>query len=959
MKTTTKFKGLLFLLSFFLLSGLKAQLAVSITINKQVCNADGSITATASGGVPPYQYTWVSYQPPNIPATTATLVNLNSGFYEVEVTDAAGNSAYAYQNLPSNIFYTSSTVSAHCPSKDGSVSVTVSGGMAPYTYSWNTGQVFSGISSATNTLAGIGGGSYICHVTDGNGCVTSAQNDTAGVVQSISNVTSVVSSTPSDCFANDGSVTATASNGVAPYTYSWSEWTNAGYVVLAGQTASNLPPDTYLNVAITDAQGCASSNTAYIGISPNALTSSMAITSAVCSDGGATVTPAMGTAPYTYFWSMNNANGTPAVFTTQSISHQTAGTSGNVLVTDAKGCQTSNYVYISQGPSPIQSSDQITNATCPLSNGAIALTVWGGTGPYVFSWSNGANTQNISNLSSGSYDVSITDATGCSTVRNKYVANQSGMYPYVTSTATNCTGSSGTASVTVQGGTPPYAYLWTSGQTSASISGLASGYYGVSIVDNNGCRNDQTYTFVSTPASCYAEITGTVYNDVNGNCVFDAGDSPIPQTVVYGSTGLQAATDDNGNYTLSVVTPGPVVVTHVAPTGWALGCPSSPASYTLNTSAPNVYSGNNFYDKPGAPVQDLFVFVGAQDVRPGSSQHYYMEVINEGNTTMSGTVTFKHDPRLVFSSSWPAASNYNVTTSVATYTFSNLAPFQTQGFQIECQAPTTLAIGATLSALAEVLPVIGDVHPANNRDSVYAKVVGSYDPNEKSVMPVGVGAQGYISATNNVLKYGINFQNTGTDSANVVAIVDTLDASLDISTFTLGSHSHPVSWTISENRVLTFTFQNIGLLSMNQSESGSKGFVGYTINQKAGLAEGTVIRNKAAIYFDYNRPVVTNNTINTITSYTGIVTNAKPEGTVSIYPNPFSGSATLKIEGVPSGNTYLLRLFDVGGREVISQQVSAKETLIDGSKLDPGFYFYRVESKGEQLIGQGKIVLTR
>ncbi|KUG09050.1 DUF7619 domain-containing protein [Solirubrum puertoriconensis] len=142
-------------------------------------------------------------------------------------------------------------------------------------------------------------------------------------------------------------------------------------------------------------------------------------------------------------------------------------------------------------------------------------------------------------------------------------------------------------------------------------------------------------------------------------------------------------------------------------------------------------------------------------------------------------------------------------------------------------------------------------------------IVDSFDPNDKQVVPAGVTDQRYTPTTT-PLSYRIRFQNTGTDDAYRVVLVDTLDNNLDLSTLQVGAASHPYRLSVAgQGRpVLTFTFAGLSLPPSARNEPASHGFVDFTIRPKAGLAPKTLVENCADIFFDYNEPVRTNTTVN-------------------------------------------------------------------------------------------------
>ncbi|MGB1204330.1 MAG: DUF7619 domain-containing protein [Chitinophagales bacterium] len=157
--------------------------------------------------------------------------------------------------------------------------------------------------------------------------------------------------------------------------------------------------------------------------------------------------------------------------------------------------------------------------------------------------------------------------------------------------------------------------------------------------------------------------------------------------------------------------------------------------------------------------------------------------------------------------------------------------------------------------------------PKNNAafaDRSCQEIVGSFDPNDKMALPKGVKDEHYINP-NTMLEYKIRFQNTGSDTAFRVVVVDTIDVEmLNMYSFSAGASSHPYEVTVDENKILTFTFNDILLPDSTTNEIESHGFVQFSIRQKDGNDDGEQIKNKAAIYFDYNEPIITNETFHTI-----------------------------------------------------------------------------------------------
>jgi hypothetical protein len=245
--------------------------------------------------------------------------------------------------------------------------------------------------------------------------------------------------------------------------------------------------------------------------------------------------------------------------------------------------------------------------------------------------------------------------------------------------------------------------------------------------------------------------------------------------------------------------------------------------------------------------------------------------------------------------------------------------------------------------------------------------IGSYDPNDKTGLPLGVG-EDHIVAQGITLEYLIRFQNTGTDTAFRVEIRDTLSPYLDLASFKEGAASHPYQLNISEFGILSFLFNPIALPDSGANQLASQGFVKYRIALKKGLLPGTEIRNRAAIYFDQNAPVITNNTHHTIGNpYESLLTTL-PEpvntntaaGALTLAPNPTSGNTLITLTQPLEREGLGLRVLDATGRVVMQQENAfrfAQETqALNLTALPAGLYLVQVTDKNRTVITQGKVV---
>lgn len=240
-----------------------------------------------------------------------------------------------------------------------------------------------------------------------------------------------------------------------------------------------------------------------------------------------------------------------------------------------------------------------------------------------------------------------------------------------------------------------------------------------------------------------------------------------------------------------------------------------------------------------------------------------------------------------------------------------------------------------------------DAHPVVD---IYCGVVtGSYDPNDKTGYPLGVGNNNFI-APNGKIDYVIRFQNTGTDTAFTVVVRDTLDVDLDIFSVQSGVSSHNYTFKMFGPRVLEWTFSNIMLPDSSADQEGSNGFVTFTVNQNPDLADGTEINNSVGIYFDFNAPVITNTTshiINRGINYLLAVKESKNKtfNNLIVFPNPTKNQLNIILS---SNQNTKIEIFSIEGK-LVEQQTIQKNTVIDVSKYNTGLYFIQATSNDGKI----------
>ncbi|RMG99256.1 MAG: hypothetical protein D6706_05780, partial [Chloroflexi bacterium] len=450
--------------------------AIIIPIDENCGQANGQMTVDAISGTSPFSYLW------STGATTASISNLSAGVYSVTVTDLNGCSVVVsdtIQNLPGPSLSASINDVSCNGFSDGAIDLQPSGGASPYTYLWST-------SSTQEDLLNVPAGSYTVTVTDQNNCTVTGTFTVSQPPVLNASVTTV----DATCSA-PGSATVSPNGGTSPYSYLWSN----------GQTtasATGLQGGTY-TVTITDANNCSISKTAVINTigGPSLTTSHTDVTCFGGSDGSATVTASGGAPPYSYMWSIG--------LTTASITGLIAGTY-TVTVTDTNQCSNVATVVVNQPPA-INIVSSVQQPCYNSSNGAITLTVSGGTGGYTYQWSTGATTQNISNIPAGTYDVTVTDNSNCTATASIVVTQNPQLHGSANRTHVSCFGGSdGAIDITVTGGTPPYSYQWNTGATTEDISGLQAGTYRVTVHDANNCSLTAPFT-INQPADISLSFT--------------------------------------------------------------------------------------------------------------------------------------------------------------------------------------------------------------------------------------------------------------------------------------------------------------------------------------------------------------------------------------------------------------------------------------------------------------------
>jgi hypothetical protein len=493
---------------------------------------DGDLTIAVNGGAAPYSYVWSSG------GSGISGANLSAGNYTVTVTDANNctSTVVAVINEPTALTLIGNDYTAHCGQSDGSAEVLVNGGVPVYSYSWSTG------TSTNNTISAMPAGSYTVTVTDDNGCTAQTSINIPDETGPTLNVASL-----NDVSCNggaDGSIGVATVNGNAPFSYLWSNGTAAAVNPI-------LSAGTY-TVTVTDNFGCTSTLQATVA-EPAAILLAFNNTTSTCgnANGTSTVTPAGGTAPYSYLWSSGAST---------AIAASIAAGVHTVTVTDADGCSVSESTIINSAGGPVLAAGPFTDVSCAGgSDGTASVIVSSGNGPFTFDWlPYGGITANATGLTPGNYKVSVTDINGCSTTLNFDIEEPDPLVVNNLTTPASCNGgNNGTADIDAQGGTLPYSYDWSPGGIlTANRINLQAGNYDVTVTDSKGCT-EITTAIVSEPSAVAGTLTptdATCFGGTNGSADIVANGGTAPYTFLWndGSTGTQLSNIIAGTYTVTI-----------------------------------------------------------------------------------------------------------------------------------------------------------------------------------------------------------------------------------------------------------------------------------------------------------------------------------------------------------------------------------------------------------------------
>lgn len=865
------------------------------------------------------------------------------------------------------------------------VTITASSNMPGVTYAWGGPSNFvSTLQNPTVSQAG----TYTVVVTAANGCTASAQATVTANPAIPSQTAGLIS--PSCFGAANGSINITPAGGTPGYSFQWSgpNGFNSTQEDLNGLVAG------IYTLTLTDAAGCSAVSLVTL-TSPTPITvpaNQIIVSNISCFgmlDGVINITPSGGTPPYLFQWTGPN-----------NFTHSGGGNIGNLqagnyllTITDAAGC-----TFVPPSIALTAPAAPLAIAHVFVCDKTISVSVSGGTSPYLYFWSDGEAGPVAHPQQDGTYHVTITDANNCS-VEQTVVLSASGTTPCtrVLGQITwdqneNCLADAGEPGLkafflkAVGANGTFYGLSAPGGRYSIS---LLPGDYSVSLIPQSSasviCLNDVPVTLAADGDS--ASVNFQIQHP-NPEC---------PKLTVDLSTQLLRRCADNNYYYLQYCNYGLLPATDA----W-LTLQLDPYLVLLGAPKPYTALGNN-----------TFRFdLGA--VAPGECGTFWVQVRVSCNATLgrvhcSEARIYPNTPCEPVNPNWSGAF-VEVTsqcagdslhfllknTGVAPMTtpleyiviedgimsLQNAAPPLNAGEVMTVSVPangSTWRIEVNQEPLTPVLskPILSvegctnsgsfstgfvNQFPVNDADPWLdincTQNVGSYDPNDKQGFPTGFGPDHYIRPGTG-LEYLIRFQNTGTDTAFLVVIRDTLSQWLDPLSVQPGASSHPYSFSLNGQGTLIFDFQNIMLPDSNVDEPGSHGFVQFRISPRSDVPLETDILNKAAIYFDFNDPVITNTTVHRIGENfvsVGLWQPAQPAFALRVEPHPLHETSRIWLQGAPENGAYRLALFDRTGRIVRQLEAGTPQFSLQKAGLPAGLYLFKIERDGAWM-GSGKLLV--
>jgi len=447
----------------------------------------------------------------------------------------------------------------------------------------------------------------------------------------------------------------------------------------------------------------------------------------------------------------------------------------------------------------------------------------------------------------------------------------------------------------------------------------------------------------------YNILNGKVFADIDSSGSQTSGEPPLALHQIFElNSGRIAFSEQSGIYNLAVVDTGifSVVADNL---NYYISAPLMHNAYF--DAFQQIDPLNDFAFQPSGVFNDLCITITPTGpFRAGFNGSYLLNFKNQGTTTINNiTVVFLADSSINYFSSNTVP--FLIATDSIVWNVGTLSPFQTGSILVTVNINSGIPIGTVINSGARILPVAGDANFTCNTSYLELLTTGAIDPNDILVNRAVLFSSEILNPP--YLDYIIRFQNTGNDTAFNVKILNPLDTTkLQLNTLEFVASSHPVDMSfIYHEQNIQFLFNNILLPDSNTNELLSHGFIRYRIIPKSNMMIGDSIRNYAAIYFDYNFPLLTNTAITEIILFTSLQETA--QGKLQVYPNPTYGPFTITLDNldlrytkIELYNIYgqLLRVLDEG------QGNSDLEKTFDLSGFISGNYILKCGSQTFRIV---------
>jgi uncharacterized repeat protein (TIGR01451 family) len=463
--------------------------------------------------------------------------------------------------------------------------------------------------------------------------------------------------------------------------------------------------------------------------------------------------------------------------------------------------------------------------------------------------------------------------------------------------------------------------------------------------DSSGLCN--TATVVVTISGGF--IKGKIFYDNNFNNVFNAGEYELSNEFIIVNNETKYATKTNGDFQIPVDTMKTYTIKPIINNPrWT----TSPLFRVVTTGQnfEQVIDSQYFTMKPVSIINDLAVNVELGNARPGFASATTITYANKGTSILNGKLNVTLDNNTVFESADTAFAQRNG--NILTWNFASLKPFESRNITIMTKTNISAPLGNNVTIDYEGTLASGvDIDVTNNKGTAAIEIKGSYDPND-----IAVDKETYIRKANDAttpnipLTYTIRFQNTGNAEAYRVEVVDTIHEKLDLPALEMIGASHKFDMFVELDThkvkkpytVVRWVFDNINLPDSTSKEACSHGFVKYAIKNVAAKTNymKDSILNTAAIYFDFNPPVITNTIA---TKFSTLTISSIQENNISFkaFPNPTQGILTIQLE---NGEETAVTIATVVGQVVKKMTFNGTVGQINLDDLASGTYLLTLKT---------------